>query len=134
MTAVFPLKGDLADRNHLADAINQLNTRTTVFDSWTTPTFANSWVNYDAGTNAQAGYWKDFLGIVHLKGLVKDGSAVPTSVFTLPAGYRPLGHESFAVASSAGYGRIDVLSTGVVNIAVGSTTWTSLSGITFRTS
>ncbi|MCP4710447.1 MAG: hypothetical protein GY869_17630 [Planctomycetes bacterium] len=55
--------------------------------SWQTPAFQNSWINYGSGYNP-AQYFKDSMGIVHLRGLVKNVTLGQT-VFTLPAGYRP---------------------------------------------
>lgn len=54
--------------------------------SWITPTFVNSWVQYD--TAHPVGYYKDACGIVHLRGRVSGGTAA-TVAFTLPSGYRP---------------------------------------------
>jgi len=50
-------------------------------------TFQNSWGNYGSGF-PPATYWKDAMGIVHLEGLVSLGT-INTTIFTLPAGYRP---------------------------------------------
>lgn len=51
------------------------------------PAFGTNWSNYGGGTSA-AGFYKDSSGVVHLKGTVKCSGAT-TTVFTLPAGYRP---------------------------------------------
>ncbi|NET24634.1 hypothetical protein [Okeania sp. SIO1I7] len=99
-------------------------------ESWQTPTFQNAWVNYGFGYN-NAGYFKDSLGIVHLKGLVKNGTA--DTIFTLPVGYRPAARELHSVAAyNNTMGRIDILSNGTVQRISGSSTWISLDGITFR--
>lgn len=58
-----------------------------VQQAWQAPSLLNSWANYGIGHNP-AGYFKDTLGIVHLRGLVKDGT-VGQAIFTLPTGYRP---------------------------------------------
>jgi hypothetical protein len=50
------------------------------------PALLNSWHN-EPGLAETAAFYKDQLGIVHLKGLVKGGSA--PQVFRLPVGYRP---------------------------------------------
>jgi hypothetical protein len=50
------------------------------------PPFENSWKNASPAFQS-AGFYKDQLGIVHLKGSVKGGTS--TSVFHLPAGFRP---------------------------------------------
>jgi tetrahydromethanopterin S-methyltransferase subunit B len=94
------------------------------------PAFLNSWTNY-AGGYATAGFYKDSLGIVHLRGLVKSGTA--TTIFTLPVGYRPEYYVLFATSTDPNiYGRCDVLTTGAVVKSAGSTTWFSLDGLTFR--
>ena len=51
------------------------------------PPFLNSWSNENTGDNPAA-FYKDPFGIVHLKGLVGDGTS-GAAVFQLPAGYRP---------------------------------------------
>jgi hypothetical protein len=50
------------------------------------PPFTNGYVNF-GGAFSTAGFMKDSLGFVHLKGTITGTSA--TSAFTLPAGYRP---------------------------------------------
>ncbi|MBD2037669.1 hypothetical protein H6F76_22175 [Leptolyngbya sp. FACHB-321] len=98
-------------------------------EDWQTPTLQNGWVNYSKAYNAPA-YFKDSLGIVHLKGLVRAGSG---NIFTLPAGWRPASRELHAVATHPGeMGRIDVLTNGQVFMVKGNNTWISLDGITFR--
>ena len=98
-------------------------------EDWQTPTLQNGWVNFGSGFNT-VGYFKDSLGIVHLKGLVRAGSG---TIFTLPAGYRPASRELHAVATHPDeMGRIDVLTDGQVSMVKGKNTWISLDGITFR--
>ena len=51
--------------------------------------FLNTWTNV-GGAYETAGYEKDDLGFVHLKGWVRDTSyAAYASMFVLPSGYRP---------------------------------------------
>jgi hypothetical protein len=97
------------------------------------PAFTNSWVNF--GSNwAGAAFWRDPLGFIHLRGLVKSG-VVGSSAFTLPPGFRPKVNETFPSISNGAVGRVDVLTDGTVVPATPSTnTYVSLSGITFRTS
>lgn len=52
------------------------------------PAFANSWVNHTGSGYPPARFYIDALGVVHLDGAVKSGTAAATA-FTLPAGYRP---------------------------------------------
>jgi hypothetical protein len=54
--------------------------------AWIAATLGNGWVN--VGGYATAGYMKDPLGFVHLKGVIGTGAS-GTTAFTLPAGYRP---------------------------------------------
>jgi len=93
--------------------------------------FANGWRNY-SNTYNPAGYFKDSMGIVHLRGLVKLG-AIRKHIFTLPAGYRPARRElHVACTYNNTSGRVDVLTNGQVLPWAGSNKWISLDGITFR--
>lgn len=98
--------------------------------SWTAPSLLNSWANYGGAYNS-AGYFKDSLGIVHLRGLVKDGT-IGQSIFTLPAGYRPTANEVLVTISNGAIGRIDIAADGNVYATTGDNTWFSLDGVTFR--
>ena len=101
-------------------------------EAWIAPTLLNSWVNYGGGY-ANAGYWKDSHGVVHLRGLVKSGGTAST-IFTLPAGYRPAANELFLVASGTTptFAQIAIDTAGGVVFLNGSNGYVSLSGITFR--
>jgi hypothetical protein len=102
------------------------------------PAFENGWVNYGGGY-ASAAFYKDSLGVVHLKGLVKSGT-VGTSIFQLPAGYRPAEALIFGSTSSAAHGEIGIeadcffvcTAYQYVNARAGNNTYLSLDGITFR--
>jgi hypothetical protein len=96
------------------------------------PAFQNSWVNFNATADQFAAFWKDSAGIIRLRGIIKTG-AVPSVAFTLPAGFRPAGLRRFAVSSAAAFGQVDVDPTGTVSPVIGSSTWVSLDGISFRT-
>lgn len=100
---------------------------------WIAPTFLNSWVNY-GNPWANAGYMKDSLGFVHLRGIIKSGT-INTTAFTLPAGYRPATSnqdELFIVHSSGAIGRIDIKGDGTVLPVAGNNSDVSLAGITFK--
>ena len=98
---------------------------------WQTPTFQNSWVNYENSYNP-AGYFKDSLGIVHLRGLVRSGTN-NTTIFTLPVGYRPSNRELQTIQTFNNIiGRLDILTDGQVQVVLGNNGWVSLDGITFR--
>ena len=87
--------------------------------SWTQATLANSWVNI-AGEPA-CSYLIDDDGVVHLKGVAKDGVA-PT-LFTLPPGYRPPENIRFAVDENGAYGCLVVAAADgqVIKVTGGST-------------
>jgi hypothetical protein len=91
--------------------------------------FKNSWVNFGA-PNESASYYKDPLGVVRLRGIVKSGT-INTAMFTLPAGYRPSNTRHFAVVSNGAFGDVYVDSSGNVICSVGSNTWVSLDSVTF---
>jgi hypothetical protein len=97
------------------------------------PAFTNSWVNYGSSYNT-AGYMKDSLGFVHLKGLIKSGT-IGSSALTLPAGYRPAKYEIFAPANvnTIAAGRLNLQTDGTVVPASPSTNgWVSLDGVVFK--
>lgn len=52
------------------------------------PAFENSWANRSSGDDADAAFYKDAFGVVHVKGTI-EGGANATTVFTLPSEYRP---------------------------------------------
>ena len=101
--------------------------------------FLNGWINF-GGLQATAAYYKDSLGRVHLKGLVKDGTC-KKAIFILPVGYRPTEKLLFGTesgGSGGSHGRIDIIADGEVftgNPSTGAgcdSTWMSLNGISFR--
>jgi microcystin-dependent protein len=104
-----------------------------VQSTWTAPTFQNSWVN-NGSWGAPAGYMKDSMGFIHLRGIVKSGT-VGATMFTLPAGYRPSYLQGMTVPSNNGVtviGWINILATGEVQaISPSGNSWLSLDGITF---
>ena len=99
-------------------------------ESWTAPTLLNSWANYGGGYNP-AGYFKDSLGIVHLRGFIKDGT-VATAAFTLPAGYRPAYTEVLVGQANDLFAQVIIETAGNVKPNIGSNVWFSLDGISFR--
>jgi len=100
-------------------------------EDWQNPQLQNGWANYGIRDYNDAGYFKDSLGIVHLKGLVKDGKA--NLIFQLPPGYTPANRELHGVATSDNVmGRVDIFPNGRVERIAGSSNWISLDGITFR--
>lgn len=97
------------------------------------PAFTNSWVNY-GGSWSTAAFRIDAEGYVHLKGLVKNGTA-STSIFTLPSGYRP--NEQLLVSNSMYNGttvtgdRLHINPTGTIAPQGSGTAWVTLDGVVF---
>jgi hypothetical protein len=96
---------------------------------WIAPTLQNGWVNFGGG-EAEAGYYKDQLGLVHLRGSIKSGS-FPSTCFNLPSEYRPASNRNFGTVSNAAFGYVSVSFNGNVTPVVGSTTYISLDGMYF---
>lgn len=63
--------------------------------AWIAPTLINSWVI--TGVDTPAGYFKDPLGVVHLRGRIRSGAA-GTVAFVLPAGNRPGNDDTYSAA------------------------------------
>jgi len=110
-------------------------------EDWHTSTLLNGWVNYNADYFQSAGYYKDSTGIVHLKGLIKDGTSSGNAViFNLPVGYRPnrsLVFSSICCASNGSTFAIVVLEINASgDLYFGSiipyNTWVTLDGLSFR--
>ncbi len=101
--------------------------------AWQNAGFQNGWTNYGGSYN-HGGYFKDSMGIVHLRGLVKNGSVGNSyTIFTLPAGYRPAGRELLCVmTNSNASGRVDIETNGRVIPYSVNNGWVSLDSLTFR--
>lgn len=95
------------------------------------PAFQNSWANLGAGFDSAA-YSKDAGGIVHLYGVVAGGSGLNTAIFTLPATFRPATKKIWAGLSNNLLGAIQIDTAGVVQASVGTTTWQTLSNVSFK--
>ena len=105
----------------------------------------NGWVNYSRAYNP-VGFFKDSLGIVHLRGVIKNGAFARENgdtnkpykeergiIFELPVFYRPEYRQLFiAMTYRDTFGRVDVTTQGRVIAVVGDSHWISLDGITFR--
>ncbi|MDQ0047213.1 hypothetical protein J2T18_001496 [Paenibacillus polymyxa] len=105
---------------------------------WVTPTLLNGWTNRAADLS-QISYLKDSAGYVHIKGVAKPG-AVNTSIFQLPAGYRPSLSIVAVVAANTDnahdvLGRINIGANGnvgmiaVAGITITDTGWVSLDSL-----
>ena len=99
---------------------------------FTNATLKNGWHNFADGY-APAGYAKDSLGVVHLRGGISGGtSGVPA--FLLPSGMRPTHHLDITVFTNAGtaVGYISVSTAGQVTpIGVYAASFTALDGVSF---
>jgi Tfp pilus assembly protein PilE len=111
-------------------------TGTSCTTQWCNLTMQNSWVHYGS-PHSTPQYTKSADGLVMVKGLVRSG-ATSQIMATLPATYCPKEQLLFAIATAAGWGRVDVTSgaagTGCTITNVGgvvSTTWTSFDAIKF---
>jgi len=102
-------------------------------EAWIAPTLNPGWQNYTVlygGDFNGAGFCKDIIGFVHLRGLI--ASALSSGVaFSLPVGYRPSGTGIYAARVLGATGRVDVRPNGEV-YGADVAGWVSLDGITFR--
>lgn len=77
------------------------------------PAFQGTWANWNTSLFYGARFWKDTLGFVHIQGLVMNG-AMPSTIFILPAGYRPSNGIIYATDTNTGHGRVDIAASGNV--------------------
>ena len=87
------------------------------------------------GDFATVAYFKDEMGIVHLRGTVdRAGDPDDLVILTLPVGYRPTssGRLMFGAMNNAAIARVDINVAGQVIVVFGGTGYISLDGITFR--
>jgi hypothetical protein len=98
-----------------------------------TPTFQNAWVNFGS-TYEPVSFYKDKEGIVHLQGLMKNGSTVAYSaIFVLPLGWRPAATQIFTVNANHAFGEIEIRADGQVQVGNAITnTLVSFSGVSFK--
>lgn len=104
--------------------------------AWQNAALTNGWVHY-GGNYSTAQYFKDSLGIVHLRGLIKGGNSFGYEndglVFTLPEGYRPANRQLHVISTNPNaYGRVDVERDGRVVCPSGNNGWICLDSISFR--
>jgi hypothetical protein len=137
-----------------SNACSNVNTTGVFCSSFTGDLGYVPWKNFGGG-NATAAFYKDQLGIIHLKGLVVPPTDDLTrdtperrSIFRLPTGYRPQSTRVFPSVGQASYGqevaqgRVDVQSDGLVVLEKDCVTTSSgcsanigyltIDGITFR--
>ncbi len=97
------------------------------------PTFLNSWINFGSSYEPVT-FYKDKEGFVHIQGLMKSGSTTAySSIFVLPAGYRPSATLIFNVNATHALGEIEILANGTVQVGNAITnSLVSFSGISFK--
>jgi hypothetical protein len=95
------------------------------------PAFQGAWVNFDTATFRGARFWKDPMGLVHIEGLVKSG-AIPSTIFILPAGYRPGSGLLYPVDTNTGHGRLDISPSGNLVAQSGGATYFTISVPPFK--
>lgn len=95
------------------------------------PPFQNGWKHFGAGNNPVS-FSKDTFGIVRLRGTATGGTAPPSTIFTLPDGYRPKMFLNVPIAANGAFGYVLIGATGIVNLQGGSTAWASLENIAFE--
>lgn len=101
--------------------------------AWITPTLLNGWTAYS--TLQPVGYYKDALGIVRLRGMLKSGPN-GSAVFRLPDGYKPSAMSEHVTVTkvttgAVAIGNLEIAPTGIVIPYTGGNEWLSLDGITF---
>ena len=87
---------------------------------WQSPTLNSGWSNFGGGF-ASAGYYRDPLGVVWVRGLVVAGAGAGTTVFVLPSNYRPAANMLWMTIANTGslvISRLDVQSDGAVVIVI----------------
>jgi hypothetical protein len=96
------------------------------------PALEHGCVNFNPPESQQAGFYKDPFGIVHLLGDV-NGCTAGTSMFVLPAGFRPTSIQRFVVrgATDTTDGTVRVAPSG--EVVLFGTKEAAINGVTFRT-
>lgn len=95
------------------------------------PAFENTWANL--ATYQTVAFCRDENGTVRLRGVVNNANPLvaPSTIFTLPDGYRPTATIIQATTSNNAFGVVTVTAAGLVRVVVGNIADFSLDGITF---
>lgn len=100
-------------------------------ENWISPPLTNGWTNYGSGYST-AGYYKDVFGVVHLRGLIKNGT-LSNAAFNLPAEYRPLQVVLLGTISDNHIGRVVISTAGsVIPQSPSTNAYVALDGLSFR--
>jgi hypothetical protein len=96
---------------------------------WNTSTLAGAWTV----VGQTPGYWRDPTGMVYLRGAI-GGGALPSTITTLPSGFRPPAFCGFAVPRDGAFGMVSVDNAGVVSYQAGAAAPAALylDGVHFR--
>lgn len=114
----------------LAERISKLWNRELSIPDWITPTLLGSWVNF-GGAEEPAGYWRSSSGLVLLRGTIRNG-IIPSAVWIMPEGFRPLTDKHFPIVSAGSFGYALVQANGNVVVPAGNSSSVYLSGIVYR--
>lgn len=88
-----------------------------------TPTAFTSGMMGSDWTSASLVYWRDAAGIVHIEGNATFGTGAGTTVFTMPAGFRPAGQPCFLCMDFSNFGgansvyQVNVANNGVATLS-----------------
>ena len=97
----------------------------------------DSWGSFSPDVNNSVSYYRDPVGIVHLRGIAVRCGAATNTIFTLPEGYRP-GKQEIEPSFNSGFfaSSISINPSGVVSpfpaAAITPGTWVTLDGMSFR--
>ena len=107
---------------------------TLTVNRWGSINLEGGWTNYGGGYHSE-GYTRTTAGLVMLKGLIRNTSAVGTgqTIGTLPPGYRPTGRLIFVASNypNTEAARVDILADGSIVYINGNLDWISLENIRF---
>lgn len=96
--------------------------------SWTTLTPDNGWALYSATATSPA-YYQEASGRVWFKGVIKSGTTgVNLFSQTLPV---PSVGWTLVCATDTGFGFVNVLANGTINLVAGGTGWLSLDSLSY---
>ena len=136
LSSYVPVAGDLVWVLTATPDILVLGKLVDASTQWVLPTLINGWLAYGGGFSTP-GYMRDSSGIVHLRGLVKNGvigAGTAGTIFTLPIGFRPEFIQLLpSTASLNVFARTDVDTAGnvVASSTAGTNGFWSLDGISF---
>jgi hypothetical protein len=100
---------------------------------WTDVSLWNNWVNDPSKFN-KAGYFKDAMGWVHLRGYITSGTIDGVNpAFVVPPDCFSKMEYTFCTISNNAIARIDIITDGRVIVSTGDNTWVSLDGISYST-